>query len=138
VSLSPPVLRRPTHDAWGSTPLWFVESLRARAPACQPTGCQPHARAQKDRTLPPGCHGNLLYTGLDGTRRNGTGTVTVEKDCKSTPHYGFFFFFAQVQSLSRLQDLPKTATLGTKAAPSRQIARLWLRGRWSGTEAETS
>jgi hypothetical protein len=52
--------------------------------------------------LPPGCHENLLYTGLDGTRRNGTGTPTLEKDCKSAPHHGFSFSFPQVQSLSRL------------------------------------
>ena len=57
--------------------------------------------------LPPGCHGNPPYTGPDGTRRNGTGTVTLEKDCKSAPHHGFFFSFPQVQSLSRLLVTPR-------------------------------
>jgi hypothetical protein len=36
----------------------------------------------QSRSLPPGCHGNLLYAGLNGTRRNGTGTETAEKACK--------------------------------------------------------
>ena len=45
----------------------------------------------RSQMLPPGCHGNLPHTGLDGTRRNGTGTVALEKDCKSAPHHGFSF-----------------------------------------------
>ena len=53
--------------------------------------------------MPPGCHGNPPHTETNGTRRNGTGTATVEKDCKSAPHHGLFFSFFQVQSLSRLR-----------------------------------
>ena len=57
----------------------------------------------RSQMLPPGCHGYPPYTGLDGTRRNGTGTLTLEKGCKSAPHHGFPISFPQVQSLSRLR-----------------------------------
>jgi hypothetical protein len=39
--------------------------------------------------LPFRCHEHSPWLELDGTSRNGTGTVTIEKDCKSAPHHGF-------------------------------------------------
>jgi hypothetical protein len=39
--------------------------------------------ATRSCRLSPGCHGNPPHTELNGTRRNGTGIVTIEKACKS-------------------------------------------------------
>ena len=55
------------------------------------------------RSLPPGCHGGSTSAPLTGTRRNGTGTVTREIDCKTTPHLELVDSLLRIQSLSRLR-----------------------------------
>ena len=77
--------------------------------------------------LPPGCHGNLLYTGLSGTRQNGTGTATVEKDCKSAPHHGFSISLPQVQSppfLSQVDSFPRSSPRLILSNGPRFVARI--------------